>query len=210
MNPEEIGESYDRIANFWNGDDFNRGNGIDAHMRAIRFVDQPGPALDVGCGSSGRFVDLLIESGFSVEGLDISKEMIRLARERHPLVAFHCIDVCRWKADKHYSLVTAWDSIWHLDIARQESVLRTLCVALEEGGVLIFTAGGTYSSKEKSAECMGQPVYYGVLGIPRLLDLLSSVGMNLCHLEFDQYPEKHLYVVAKKRSFDPGRLAGQG
>ena len=31
------------------------------HRRALQFISKPGKALDVGCGSSGRIIDLLME-----------------------------------------------------------------------------------------------------------------------------------------------------
>src|SRR5260370_35012616 len=46
---------------------------------------------------------------------------------------------------------------------------------------------------------MGIEVSFGVLGIPKTLELLDRFGCVCRHLEYDQYPEKHLYVVAQKR-----------
>jgi predicted TPR repeat methyltransferase len=80
MNPTEIGASYDQIAERWDGDEFDRTNGISLHERALTFLEHGAMALDVGCGCSGRFTDLLIDRGFRVEGMDVSEKMIRLAR----------------------------------------------------------------------------------------------------------------------------------
>jgi 2-polyprenyl-3-methyl-5-hydroxy-6-metoxy-1,4-benzoquinol methylase len=89
MNPQMTAESYDKLASHWNSDEFNRGNGIEQHKRAFRFAGRKRNAIDVGCGSSGRVIDLLISEGFEAEGLDISPEMIRMAKQRHPEVLFH-------------------------------------------------------------------------------------------------------------------------
>ena len=98
MNPSEVAASYDSLAQRWSSAGFDRTNGIAQHMRALQFVQRHGKALDVGCGSSGRFIDLLIGQGFDVEGLDLSAEMLRLARLRHPHVVFHHADICTWTA----------------------------------------------------------------------------------------------------------------
>lgn len=45
------------------------------------------PVLDVGCGP-GRTTAYLVERGLSVTGLDLSPQMVRLARERHPGLTF--------------------------------------------------------------------------------------------------------------------------
>ena len=80
MNSSKVAASYDSLAARWTSAEFNRTNGIAQHRRALMFVERHGQALDVGCGSSGRFIDLLIGEGFDVEGLDLSSEMLRLAR----------------------------------------------------------------------------------------------------------------------------------
>jgi hypothetical protein len=41
-------------------------NGIAQFERAIQFTKNRGPALDIGCGSSDRFIDLLIKRKRSV------------------------------------------------------------------------------------------------------------------------------------------------
>ncbi|HEY7714658.1 MAG TPA: class I SAM-dependent methyltransferase, partial [Candidatus Binatia bacterium] len=80
MTPSEIAKSYDQLADKWNSDEFPRDNGIEQHKRAIAFLKEKRHALDIGCGSSGRIIDLLISRGFAVEGLDISSRMIELAK----------------------------------------------------------------------------------------------------------------------------------
>lgn len=186
MTPVEVAASYDQIAPVWAGPDFPRNNGILQHQRAIQFVSARGLALDVGCGGSGRFIELLVESGFVPEGLDLSTEMIRLARLRHPSVTFHHADICTWQSAVKYSFITAWDSIWHVPLADQTTVLAKLCAALEPGGVLIFTAGGLSSAHETRDSAMGVPMYHATPGLPAIVHTLHDSNCICRHLEFDQ------------------------
>src|SRR4051812_34808317 len=110
MQPAEIAASYDSIAEQW-VDSHLSGNGIAQHERALKFRPEGGRALDVGCGCNGRFLRLLASHGYEVEGLDVSAQMIALARERDPNITFHHADVCAWKPAKRYDFITAWDSI---------------------------------------------------------------------------------------------------
>ena len=41
-------------------------------------------------------------------------------------------------------------------------------------------------------------MYYSVLGIPKTLEVLSAAGCICRHLEYDQYPEQHLYMIAQR------------
>jgi hypothetical protein len=38
MTPHQTAETYDKIASFWSGAEFNRANGIAQHGRALQFV----------------------------------------------------------------------------------------------------------------------------------------------------------------------------
>jgi SAM-dependent methyltransferase len=198
MDPTKTGQAYDQIAEKWNNDTFNRENGIAQHERAIAFVKNKGLALDVGCGSSGRFIDLLQSNGFDVEGIDVSGKMIEMARHRHPKITFYHADICRWELPAQYDFITAWDSIWHVPLSQNELVLRKLLSGLTPGGVCIFTTGGLDGPEEKIDTNMGPGIYYSVLGIPKTLELLAKCNCICRHLEYDQHPELHLYIIAQK------------
>ena len=199
MHPNQVAESYDQIASKWTSSAFDRGNGIEQHKRALSFISgQGGVALDVGCGSNDRFQDLLRSRGFEYEGVDISIEMLRLARAGAPQLTFHHADICEWTLPRPYEFISAWDSIWHVPLAHQSSVLLKLCGGLSPGGVLIFTAGGLKSPDEHQNAHMGVPMYHATLGVPRILSLLHEGGCILRHFEYDQYPQPHVYFIAQR------------
>jgi SAM-dependent methyltransferase len=198
LTPSEIAGSYDSLAGQWASETFPRENGIRQHERAIAFAKQRRRALDVGCGSSGRIIDLLLKHGFDAEGLDVSLRMVELAKRRHPDVEIHQADICEWQLPREYDLISAWDSLWHVPLPQQEHVLAKLCNALSPGGVLIFSMGGLDAPSEKVDSAMGPRMYYSSLGIPDTLRLLSDAGCVCRHLEYDQYPESHVYVIAQR------------
>ncbi|WP_299944195.1 class I SAM-dependent methyltransferase [uncultured Microbulbifer sp.] len=198
MNPKEIGKAYDKITHLWEDENFNRKNGMDEHKRALAFVENKGKALDVGCGSTGRFIDLLLSEGFTPEGVDVSAEMIRLARCRHPGVVLHHQDICEWRIEEKYDFITAWDSIWHIPLEQQENVLAKLVFSLNKGGVLIFTFGGTNEKSDHTDDLMGPEVYYSSLGTNGFLKVLISLDCICKHLEHGQYPELHTYLIVQK------------
>lgn len=73
MNPIDVGASYDQIADRWNGSEFDRSNGLALHGRALEFLKQGAVALDIGCGCSGRFIDLLLDRDFFLFWLEIDR-----------------------------------------------------------------------------------------------------------------------------------------
>jgi SAM-dependent methyltransferase len=124
--------------------------------------------------------------------------MIELAKKRHPDVTLHHADICEWNFPKKYDLISAWDSIWHLPLAAHEPVLNRILQGLTPGGVCIFTAGGLDAPAEKVDPAMGPPMYYSALGIPKTLKLLAEADCICRHLEYDQYPELHVYMIAQR------------
>ncbi|EDY18726.1 Methyltransferase type 11 [Chthoniobacter flavus Ellin428] len=197
MHPAEIAQSYDAIAHRWL-EPHLESNGIRQHEHALHFRSGGGAALDVGSGCNGRFIRLLESHGYIVEGLDISAQMIALAKARNPHVTFYHEDVCEWAPSRQYDFITAWDSIWHVPLAQSENVLRKLCRALAPGGVFIWTTAGLDASEEKRDSAMGPPVYYSVLGTPKTLEIIAAEDCVCRHLEYDQPPEKHLFLIAQK------------
>ena len=164
MTPEQTAASYDKIAGHWDHPDFNHANGIEQHKRALGFAVPSGKALDVGCGSNPRIIDLLLKRGFEVEALDLSSEMLKRARLHHPDLRFHQADICTWEVDKSFDFISAWDSIWHVPLSQQTEVIQKLCGGLSPQGVLIFTSGGVYHPGEVTNPCFGQPLYHAAPG----------------------------------------------
>jgi SAM-dependent methyltransferase len=198
MNPVDQANNYNKIAHHWDGPKFNRSNGVEQHKRAIKYSQGSGKAIDIGCGSSGRIIDLMLEQGFTVEGLDFSTEMLNLARKRHQNVIFHHANVCEWAFSQKYDFISAWDSIWHIPLEQQESVLQKLCEALSPDGVLIFTSGAVNEAGVSSNDFLGQELYHAVLGIPTLLRIIDKFGCICRHLENDDWPNSHLYIIVQK------------
>jgi trans-aconitate methyltransferase len=198
MTPEQIASSYNQIAQHWDCPEFDRSNGVQQHERALRFVSRYGEALDIGCGSSGRIIDLLLSRGFEVEGLDLSSEMLKRAKRHHPKVQFYQADICTWRFPKRYDFISAWDSIWHVPLSQQPAVLRKICGGLAQSGVLIFTTGGLEKPNEITNPCFGQPLYHAAPGIPAVIRTLEESSCSCRHLEYDQYPENHVYIIAQR------------
>jgi hypothetical protein len=67
MDTRQTAANYDKLASHWANNASIRENGMAQHERAIRFSRGSGHAIDVGCGSSGRIINLLLARRFEVE-----------------------------------------------------------------------------------------------------------------------------------------------
>lgn len=198
MEPTHTAHNYDAIASWWLEQMKDSTYGVAALERVLTFVGQGRHALDVGCGCEGRFLRILLERGFHCNGLDISQEMIALAKQRHPGIPFVAGDVCTWPLPRQYDLITAWDSLFHLPLEAHEPVLRKLCNGLAPEGVLLFTCGDGKEPGSIQGEFGGKRFEYSSLGVSEFVRILSCGGCAIQHLERDQHPLNHVYIVAKK------------
>ncbi|MCT0199979.1 class I SAM-dependent methyltransferase [Synechococcus sp. CS-1325] len=164
--------------------------------RAIGLCTARQKALDVGCGTGGRILSALEKAGFELTGLDVSQEMLRIARDHHPTVAFMWADVCTWEPAGPFDLITAWDSLIHVPLALQGSVLEKLCHALNPHGVILITVGG--SKGELTSRMQGVSFYHSSLNDHHYLEVIKAAGCRCLLLECDQFPEEHMVLIAVK------------
>ncbi|MGJ8561411.1 MAG: class I SAM-dependent methyltransferase [Litorimonas sp.] len=197
MMPPDIGQQYDKIAGWWNERHDQSTYGLAQVDRALAFVTTGGKALDVGCGSGGRFVRRLKERDFEVIGVDASMEMITLARANHPDTRFVTANIIDWEADEKFDFILAWDSLFHLPLEHQVPVLSKLCGLLSKNGLLIHTFGNDKGG-DHTDQWRGQTFRYSSIGITRNIEVLHDKGLSLLHLELDQFPENHVYAISQK------------
>jgi len=196
MQPAELGSKYDKIAQWWQDRHQDSGYGINQIRKALTFSQRGGKALDVGCGAGGRVVRLVQEHDLQVTDIDVSAEMVKLARVQHPDTRFIHADICKWHTDERFDFIVAWDSIFHLPLVQQKPVVGKLCHLLPADGVLVYTFGDDVG--DHTDQWHNDTFYYSSIGINGNLQLLMDNGLFVQHFELDQYPEKHAYVIARK------------
>ena len=141
MNPDQIGQKYNKIATWWNENHLNSNYGLPQIERAIAFTKNKECALDVGCGSGGRIIRLLNAHHFQVTGVDVSEKMIEIAQRNHPESDFHFASIDKWESSQLFDLIIAWDSIFHIEASRQSGIIKLLTQKLRPHGILIYTLG---------------------------------------------------------------------
>ena len=91
--------------------------------------------LDVACGTGNHIAYL--KQHYTVEGLDFSPEMLRIARKKHPEVVFHRGDMTSFKLNHRFDIITClFSAIGHVKIkARMRRAVRNMASHIQRGGV---------------------------------------------------------------------------
>ena len=197
MHPLELAKKYDKIAHWWNDKHQSSNYGVEQFNKALEFCTNHKNALDIGCGAGGRFINILENKSFSITGLDVSKEMISLAKKNHNNQQFINEDICTWQSDEKFDFIVAWDSIFHLPLNEQKNVIEKMANLLNDKGVVLYTFGDECGEHEDS--WLDDTFYYSSIGINENINTLINSGLSVLHVELDQYPQKHVYIIATKK-----------
>lgn len=135
----KIAKSYDRVAD----DYFNQigllGLSEKALKKFLKLLPGKAKVLDVGCGG-GQDSKFLANQGCSVTGIDISKEMIKIAKKYAPEAVFLLADLMELPASKKYDGIWCCRVFHHISLADQTRFIKKLKVLLKKNGILYLTA----------------------------------------------------------------------
>lgn len=95
--------------------------------------------LELGCGT-GYVLLGLFKKGFQVEGLDLSKDMLAVAKSKNIPAKLYAQDMANFNTNKKYDVIlSVYDTFNHLtEFNLWKSSFRQVKKHLNEGGVFIF------------------------------------------------------------------------
>jgi SAM-dependent methyltransferase len=140
-----------------------------------------GPVADIGCGA-GRVTAYLDGVGLDVSGIDLSPEMLAVARRNHPGLRFSegsmlALDL----PDAGLAGVVAWYSVIHMPPARLPSAFSEFYRVLMSGGYLqlAFHVGDQRNHKTQGYGHDGISLDVYLLPVERICSLLAEAGFVL-------------------------------
>lgn len=184
------------------------GKPLDRHL-LNRFAEATrgrGLVADLGCGP-GHVARYLHEQGVATVGIDLSPEMIRVARRLHPGLDFQVGDMTKLDLpDSALAGVVAFYAIVHFDSSQLGAVLREMRRTLAPGGLALisFHIGEQVVHVE---DLFGAAVSldFRFHAPQAVVEALRSANLQVVeHVEREpyegiEYPSRRCYLLARGR-----------
>jgi SAM-dependent methyltransferase len=153
--------------------------------------------LDVGCGP-GWLSEFLARCGYSVTGIDVSEDMVAIARERieaiegpvgegvEPLAEFHAMPVLEMPWRERFDAAILYDAMHHFH--DEVETLRVIRSALVPGGQIFIHEGvRPEPGSEGEHELIAEMEEYGTLESPFDPEYLVSVIEKAGFVQVSRY-----------------------
>lgn len=162
--------------------------------------------LDLGCGI-GVDSNYMTSKGFDVIGIDLSKEMLKLAKQKFPHIDFRQQDIRKLNFPINYfDGILASCSLIHIPKKDVPELLHTLNQILKNGGA-VYIALQEGESKEIFVNEPFKPdekLFLNIISFDEIENLLVKNGFSVMK-KYERKPNSKeelnfikLYIIAKK------------
>ena len=105
-------------------------------------LPEQGHVLDAGCGAGEPVAKSLVDYGFRVTGIDVSRSMLDLAKKQVPHGEFLEGDITNLTfPDETFDGVVSLYTIWHISKHKHDLAFQNFYRVLKPGGILFFNTG---------------------------------------------------------------------
>lgn len=183
MDPEELGSSYDVVAEDYARKFFDELSRKPFDRELLeRFAREcpTGRVLDIGCGP-GHVARFLRDLGLDITGLDLSPSMVQVARGLNPGMRLEVGDMRALAyGDADAAGIAAFYSLIHIGRDEVRSVLREFHRVIVRGGRLLIAVHGG-SGTITADEFLGHPVRFEatLFELRELEKLVGAAGFRV-------------------------------
>lgn len=180
MNKQDVIAFFDRLAPGWDADMIRNDEIIGKIFEGAQV--RPGVrVLDVACGTGVLFPDYLVRQVASVTAVDISEEMVKIARGKFPgeNITVLCSDVEALPLQRQFDCIMVYNAFPHFP--DPEGLIAGLSARLAPGGTLTVAHGMSRAAIDAHHSGTASKVSVGLMHEDRLAEIF----------------EKHLSVTVK-------------
>ena len=187
---DQLGELYSRERNR-----FDNWNEIEAFSSLL---PKKARVLDAGCGPGVPVAEFLVQSGVEVVGIDLSKEMLAVARKNVPGATFEQMNMASidFPPESFDGLISCY-AVIHNPMESHADIFKSFHTVLKPRGVLLVSVASW--EWEEFADYLGVDMFWSHYSPSKTESLITDAGFVI---EFGRDVksggEQHHWVLARK------------
>lgn len=171
MDKKRVVTFFDNLASEWDRNQVRDEEIIDFILDKAD-ITKDKKVLDVACGTGVLFPDYL-HRGATVTGVDISSEMLQIAKNKYPDIMLICADAEEYVFEKDYDAVMIYNAFPHF--LNPEKLIANLAKALKVGGRFTVAHGISEKDLEKCHSTVAKDVSLPLPSKEKLRDMMSEI-----------------------------------
>ena len=194
MEKKDIIDFFDRLATSWDADMIRSDKIIDKILDGAE-VKAGATVLDVACGTGVLFPDYLKRNVASITAVDISQEMVNIAKEKFPQenVQVLCADIETANLTEKFDCIMVYNAFPHFP--DPENLIFVLSGLLKDGGTLTVAHGMSRKQIDAHHEGTASKVSVGLMHEDALADIMAK-HLTLCA----KISNDEMYQVTAKKA----------
>lgn len=198
-------DTYNEIASIYSEEYFNDKSDLPYLDNFLSLLPSKARILDMGCGP-GQFSKYLYDKGFEVEGIDLSENMLEIAKKEVPEVRFKLMDMrnLNYKSNSFDGLLVSY-SLIHIASDDIPLTLKGFARILKPGGCAFFiTQKGRPDHIVEEPLKKGQKMFINFFTPKRICSLLLKSGFTILSQKETKISDpnslsrKVIYTIARK------------
>ena len=158
--------------------------------------------LDLGSGPGIPYDKYLVNQGFDVTGIDISKKHIDIARKNVPKARYIKGDFSKVDFEKEsFHAIVSFYAIFHVPRDEHRNLFIRINELLKKDGIILVTLGTSDSEYGEEEKFCGASMAWSSYDPDTAKEIIRESGFDILEATFEGEPgddEYHLWVLAQK------------
>jgi SAM-dependent methyltransferase len=165
-------------------------------------IPENGKILDFGCGLGIPYDKYLVNNGFEVTGIDISKKHIEIAKKNVPKAKFITGDFSNYNFKDKFDAIVSFYAIFHIPREEHQKLFEKMNKLLKENGIILVTLGTSGEEYSEEENWAGAKMAWSQYDPDTYKKMLDKSGFEIIEARFEGKKgddEYHFWVMARKR-----------
>lgn len=196
---DELFKDYYKYSDFY--DIFNKYRNYEREMRFLfRMIKDKKRVLDLGCGT-GTHLNILENVGYIVDGLDLSENMVELAKTKVKKARIFKANILDYKIDEKYDAIISMHSVFnHLKSYDEfEKALQNSLDHLEKDGIMVIDLDNRRSNDDVYDVVDGNKRYMECFYSPKYNMQIRTINFTI---GLKTFTFEHEFFIYKKKKLE--------